>query len=78
LNPIYLQIKEWITDGVLLGTDETGVKVNEKKHWFWTQQNEELTINVRSDNRGFEITENTFQGGLPFTILGHDRWASHF
>jgi len=76
--PFYLQIKERIKDAVFLGTDETGAKVNGKKHWFWTWQNEELTFIVHSDSRGFKTIENTFEDGLPFTILGHDRWASHF
>jgi len=49
-----------------------------KKHWFWPFQYEELTFIVHSDNRGFITIENTFEEGLPFTILGHDRWASHF
>jgi transposase len=76
--PVYLQIKERIQDADFLGTDETGVKVNGKKHWFWTWQNNKLTFIVHSDNRGFATINNTFENGLPNAILQHDRWASHF
>lgn len=76
--PVYSQIKERIKTAIFLGTDETGAKVNGKKHWFWTWQNNELTFIVHSDNRGFKTIENTFENGLPSAILQHDRWASHF
>jgi len=76
--PLYTQIKERIKNAVSLGSDETGAKVNGKKHWFWTWQNDELTFIVHSDNRGFKTIENTFENGLPNAVLQHDRWASHF
>ncbi len=49
--PVYAQIKERIKAADFLGTDETGAKVNGKKHWFWTWQNKQLTFVVHSDNR---------------------------
>ena len=53
------QIKERISKSILIGTDETGVKVNGKKDWIWTWQNDELTFITHSDNRGFKtITDN--------------------
>lgn len=76
--PAYLQIKERIQVADFLGTDETGMKVNGKKHWFWTWQNNKLTFIVHSDNRGFKTIHNTFENGLPNAVLQHDRWASHF
>ena len=76
--PVYLEIKERIKSSVYVGTDETGAKVNGKKHWFWTWQNDELTFIVHSDNRGFKTIEDTFENGLPSAVLQHDRWASHF
>lgn len=76
--PVYAQIKERIEQAAFLGTDETGAKVNGKKHWFWTWQNDKLTFIVHSNNRGFTTIENTFEKGLPNAVLQHDRWASHF
>jgi transposase len=76
--PVYQQIKERIEAASFLGTDETGAKVNGKKHWFWTWQNDELTFIVHSDSRGTITIENNFPNGLPNAVLQHDRWASHF
>jgi len=76
--PVYLQIKKRIEDAAFLGTDETGVKVNGRNHWFWTWQNNELTFIVHSDNRGIATINTTFEKGLPHAVLQHDRWASHF
>jgi hypothetical protein len=73
--PVYLGIKERIKASAFLGTNETGAKVNGKKHWFWTLQNAELTFIVHSDNRGFKTTETTFENGLPSSVLQLDRWA---
>ena len=76
--PIYQQIKERIENAAVLGTDETGAKVNGKKHWFWAWQNDQLTFIVHSDNRGFKTITDTFKNGLRKAVLVHDRWASHF
>lgn len=76
--PFYEEIKNRVEQAVFLGADETGAKVNGKKHWFWTWQNSELTYIVNSDNRGFKTIESAFANGLPNTVLQHDRWASHF
>jgi hypothetical protein len=42
--PHYEQIKERIIKSILIGTDETGVKVNGQKDWIWVWQNDELTL----------------------------------
>jgi len=76
--PFYLQIKERIKGSDSVGSDETGVKVNGKKQWFWTWQNTELTFVVHSDCRGFKTIENTFENGLPLSVIQHDRWPAHF
>lgn len=77
-KPFYDTIKERIELATCVGTDETGVKVNGKKHWMWTWQNDKLTYIVCSDNRGFKTIEEAFENGLPNATLVHDRWASHF
>ena len=76
--PHYEQIKERISKSLFAGTDETGVKVNGKKNWMWTWQNDDLTFITHSDNRGFKTIEDNFANGLPNTILLHDRFACHF
>src|SRR5665213_280998 len=77
-KPFYDTIKERIEQATCIGTDETGLNVNGKKHWMWTWQNSELTYIVCSDNRGFKTIEEAFENGLPNATLVHDRWASHF
>ena len=77
-TPHYGQIKKRITQAVFIGTDETGIKVNGQKDWMWTWQNDDLTFITHSDNRGFKTIEDNFYGGLPNTVLQHDRFACHF
>lgn len=73
--PVYAQIKEQIELATIVGTDETGCKVNGGKSWFWTWQNQYLTYIAYSDNRGFKTIEHEFKNGLPNAVLQHDRWA---
>lgn len=75
---LYKEIKNRIEKSESIGTDETGVKVNGKKHWYWTWQTEQLTYICHSLNRGVKTIQNVFENGLPNSILQHDRWASHF
>ena len=76
--PMYQEIKNRIQQATVVGTDETGAKVNGKKHWFWTWQNQSLTFIVQSSSRGYQTIQNTFPLGLPNSVLIHDRWATHF
>jgi transposase len=76
--PVYEQIKQRIQQAAVVGTDETGCKVNGKTNWFWTWQNPRLTYIAYSDNRGFKTIAKEFENGLSNAILNHDRWACHF
>ena len=75
-SPAYNAIKAAIEQAEYAGSDETGGKVNGKKHWFWTWQNDKCTFIIHSESRGFDTIELTFPDGLPNTILGSDRWAA--
>ena len=77
-TPVYEQIKQRIELASVVGTDETGCKVNGKTDWFWTWQNPQLTYIAYSDNRGFKTIAHEFENGLPNAVLNHDRWACHF
>lgn len=35
-TPLYETIRERVAVSVVVGADETGIKVNWGKHWFWT------------------------------------------
>jgi transposase len=75
-QPAYEHIKTSIEQADYVGADETGVKVNGLKHWFWTWQNDELTFIVHSESRGYDTIEENFPAGLPNAILVHDRWPA--
>ena len=76
-TPVYQDIKSDIERSTCIGTDETGAKVNGKKNWCWTWQNQRSTYLVISPSRGYQTIQNEFPDGLPQAILCHDRWAAH-
>jgi transposase len=41
--PFYEMIRQRVSNSKVIGTDETGAKVNGNKHWFWTWQTLNLT-----------------------------------
>ena len=77
-TPLYDNIKERIQQATCIGSDETGLNIDSKKHWMWVWQNNKLTYIVSSDNRGFKTIEQAFENGLPNAALVHDRWACQF
>ncbi len=77
-TPAYDMIKEKIQASKVVGADETGAKINGKKHWVWTWQNDKLTYIAPSENRGFATIESNFENGFENAVLIHDCWKSHF
>jgi transposase len=62
----------------VVGTDETGLKINGQKCWTWTWQNDKLTYIAQSNNRGFDTIQSNFEDGFAKSVLVHDCWKSHF
>lgn len=77
-TPAYQLIKDKIITSKVIGTDETGAKINGKKNWIWTWQNDTATFIVPSENRGFATIQANFENGLNNAVLIHDCWKSHF
>ncbi|QCY70342.1 IS66 family transposase [Antarcticibacterium flavum] len=75
-TPVYEIIKQRVQQSYVVGTDETGVKVNGKKHWFWTWQTSKLTFITHSNNRGSETINREFPLGFPQSTLVHDGWKA--
>lgn len=75
-TPIYQIIKQRVQDSKVIGTDETGIKVNGNKHWFWTWQTPNLTFIAHSNNRGSETINREFPTGFPQSTLVHDGWKA--
>lgn len=75
-QPLYERIKANIYQSKVVGGDETGVKVNGEKQWFWTWQNANNTLISLDSSRGFKAIEKVFPKGLPNSILVSDCWAA--
>jgi transposase len=74
----YDLIGDKIENQNVVGSDETGIKINGKKGWFWTWQNRFMTYIAFSENRGFDSIQTNFAQGFHKAILVHDCWSSHF
>ncbi len=77
-QPAYELIAQKLETEKVVGSDETGVKVNGKKGWFWTWQNLFYTYIAYSENRGFDSIQTNFKNGFILSVLVHDCWSSHF
>lgn len=73
---VYQIIKTQITESQVVGSDETGAKVNGAKWWIWVWQNILNTFIVASNNRGSETIDNIWANSLAHVILVTDRWAA--
>lgn len=76
--PAYALIAQKVMGAKAVGTDETGIKVDGKKGWYWAWQYGSATYIVFSENRGIATIDLNFPSGLPNAVLVHDCWASHF
>lgn len=74
--PIYQRIKNNINSSQVIATDETGIKVNNKKGWFWTWQNELNTFISFSYSRGFDTITSVFPNGFKNKIIVSDCLAA--
>lgn len=73
---VYQIIKTQITESQVVGSDETGAKVNGAKWWIWVWQNILNTFIVASNNRGYETIDNVWKNTLANVTLVTDRWAA--
>jgi transposase len=74
----YELIRQRVLNSRVIGTDETGMKVNGKKHWFWTWQNKHATFIIASTNRGTSTIDEHMNGIDQDAVLVHDCWKAHF
>jgi transposase len=74
----YEIIRQDVLHSRVIGTDETGVKINGKKNWFWTWQNNRATFIVPSTNRGTTTINENMSGMSQEAVLVHDCWKAHF
>jgi transposase len=74
----YEMIRRRVLHSGVIGTDETGVKINGEKHWFWTWQNKRATFIATSTNRGTTTIDENVSGISREAVLVHDCWKAHF
>lgn len=74
----YEMIRQRVMHSHVIGTDETGVKINGKNHWFWTWQNNRATFIAASTNRGTTTIIENMSGISGEAVLVHDCWKAHF
>lgn len=74
----YELIRKSVLNSSVIGTDETGMKINGKKHWFWTWQNNRATYIAASTNRGTATINKHVADISKEVTLVHDFWKAHF
>jgi transposase len=74
----YEMIRQRVLHSQVIGTDETGIKINGKNHWFWTWQNNRATFIAASTNRGTTTIIENMSGISGEAVLVHDCWKAHF
>ena len=72
----YQTIRERIQSSEVVGADETGCRVNGKKHWFHVWQSRFLTFIVAFANRSYDVIEKYFQDGFLYSVYVSDCYAS--
>lgn len=76
--PAYGLIRNKAKTSGVNGADESGMKINGKKGWFWAVQGKLFTYVIASLNRGAETLYKHFPNGFAFSVLVHDCWRSYF
>lgn len=77
VGPMYNQIREELEQSKVVGSDETGVKVDGHKWWFWTWQDTQNTFVTASDNRAYRTIEKHFPNGFKNAHLVSDCYSAH-
>jgi len=75
---VYNKIKAEIMSAQVVGSDETGMKVNGKKHWAWTWQDTKNTLISISQSRGIQAITESSMNHMPEAIVCHDAWRAQF
>lgn len=76
--PAYELIRKRVETAKVNGGDETGMKINGQKGWFWTLQGKLFTFIMASLNRGGQTLYEHFPNGFAFSVLVHDCWRCYF
>lgn len=75
---VYERIRQEILCSRVVGSDETGLRINGQKHWVWTWQDAKNTLISISKSRGIQAISDQLGAILPGAVLCHDAWRAHF
>jgi len=75
-EPAYKIIEGLIAKSRVVGGDESGVKINGDKAWFWVFQNSLLTYIKVAYSRSYESIIETFSNGFPNSVYVSDSLAA--
>jgi len=75
-EPTYKTIENLIGKSSVVGGDESGVKINGKKAWFWVFQNTLLTYIKVANSRAYDSITETFSNGFPNSVYVSDSLAA--
>ena len=70
--PVYEIIKEKVAASKVVGGDESGIKINGKKAWFWTFQNSSYTFIKAAYSRAYKTITESFADGFPMSVYVSD------
>lgn len=71
-TPVYQIIKEKVSKSKVVGGDESGIKINGDKAWFWVFQNSLYTFIKTAYSRGYKTVTETFSEGFPMSVYVSD------
>lgn len=77
-STLYERIKEKIGKSAVAGADETGIDIAGVLHWLWVWQTESASYFKPHARRGYKAIRETFEEGLPNTVLVTDRHGAYF
>jgi len=75
-NPVYEIIRTKIQQSQVVGSDETGGRVNGKKHWFFVWVTSLLTFIVSATSRGYKVIEQQISEGFTLCIYVSDCFSA--
>ena len=75
-RPVYEIIKEKVASSKVVGGDETGIRINGDKAWFWVFQNSFYTFIKAAYSRGYQSITETFSDGFPASVYVSDSLAA--
>ncbi|QZE14832.1 IS66 family transposase [Halosquirtibacter laminarini] len=76
MTPLYESLRESISKSSVVGSDETGCKINGGKGWMWVWQNHEVTFITANKSRGYKVVVENFKKGFINATLVSDCYAS--